>query len=141
MPIRYQLRLVLKSRATKVVIGLGSNLKPEINTREAIDLLSEIVIPISLSTFIYTKPIGIKDQPTFLNGALLGLTDYKFKDLKMKLKKIEDKLKRDRNAPKYGPRTIDLDILLWSGKIVDKDVYKRSFLKNSIKEILPDFIF
>ena len=52
------------------------------------------------------------------------------------LKKIEDRLKRDRTQPRFGPRTIDLDVVVWNGKVVDRDYYTREFLKNAVDEVL-----
>jgi 7,8-dihydro-6-hydroxymethylpterin-pyrophosphokinase len=42
---------------------------------------------------------------------------------------------RDRTAPKFGPRNIDLDIVVWNGEIVDNDYYTRDFLQKSVDEI------
>ena len=51
------------------------------------------------------------------------------------MKQVEDQLGRDREAPRFGPRSIDLDILTWNGKIVDDDVYDRYFLQDAINEL------
>jgi len=57
--------------------------------------------------------------------------------LKRRLREIESGLGRVRTANKNGPRTIDLDILVWNGEVVDADVYERGFLRDSIIELLP----
>ena len=101
-----------------------------------LDLLGLQVKITGLSEFIITKPIGIENQPDFTNGAVKILTDLSFSELTSLLKKIEDDLGRDRTAPKYGPRTIDLDIVIWNGKIVDPDYYSRDFLQQLIAELL-----
>jgi 2-amino-4-hydroxy-6-hydroxymethyldihydropteridine diphosphokinase len=54
------------------------------------------------------------------------------------LKELESKLGRVNTDNRYGPRTIDLDILVWNGEVVDEEVYEREFLRKSIKELLPD---
>jgi 2-amino-4-hydroxy-6-hydroxymethyldihydropteridine diphosphokinase len=56
-------------------------------------------------------------------------------DFKNYLKKLEDRLMRDRTTPKFGPRTIDLDIVLWDGEILDPDYHSRDFLKTVVEEI------
>ena len=61
-------------------------------------------------------------------------------ELKYWLKTLEQKLGRTKTENKNGPRTIDLDIIAWNGKVIDNEVYEREFLLNSIKEILPDII-
>jgi 2-amino-4-hydroxy-6-hydroxymethyldihydropteridine diphosphokinase len=53
------------------------------------------------------------------------------------LKDLEKHLKRVRSENKNGPRTIDLDIIVWNDQIIDNDFYEREFLKNSILELLP----
>ena len=55
------------------------------------------------------------------------------------LKQVEDQLGRKR-IEKFGPRTIDLDIVVWNDKIVDADVYERDFLRNAIQQIFPEII-
>ena len=77
-------------------------------------------------------------QPDFYNGALLMETELEQQSLKMELKRIEDILGRDRSLPKFGPRTIDLDILIWNKKVVDEDYYERDFLRKGVEEIIPD---
>ncbi len=54
------------------------------------------------------------------------------------LKNLEKKLGRVKSENKDGPRTIDLDIIVWNGKVVDSEVYEREFLINSINELLPE---
>jgi len=90
---------------------------------------------ISVSSLVRTSPIGISDQPDFLNGAAMVFTEMEMTEFKNYLKGVEDQLKRDRSAPKYGPRTIDLDIVIWDGEIVDPDYYNRDFLKKAVDEI------
>jgi 2-amino-4-hydroxy-6-hydroxymethyldihydropteridine diphosphokinase len=85
--------------------------------------------------------VGFKEQAPFLNGALLIETELDAAALKIRLREIETALGRVRAENKYGPRTIDLDILVWNGEVVDDDVYEREFLKSSIVELLPGFIF
>ena len=122
----------------EVVIGLGSNIDPEANLEQAVQELKSRFKVSKQSQWIRTKPIGIKDQPDFYNGALLMETELEQQSLKKELKRIEDLLGRDRSLPKFGPRTIDLDILIWNKKVVDKDYYERDFLRKGVEEIIPD---
>jgi 2-amino-4-hydroxy-6-hydroxymethyldihydropteridine diphosphokinase len=48
---------------------------------------------------------------------------------------IEDKLGRDRSRPKFGPREIDLDVLMFDGEIVDEDYYTRDFLQILVDQV------
>ena len=122
----------------EVVIGLGSNIDPEANLEQAVQELKSRFKVSKRSQWTRTKPIGIQDQPDFYNGALLMETELEQQSLKKELKRIEDLLGRDRSLPKFGPRTIDLDILIWNKKVVDEDYYERDFLRKGVEEIIPD---
>jgi len=117
------------------IIGIGSNIEPEQNIAATLFFLRTEQEFISVSSLIMTSPIGIPDQPDFLNGAAKIFTMMEIADFKSYLKGVEDRLKRDRTAPKYGPRTIDLDIVIWDGEIIDLDYYRRDFLKTAVDEI------
>ena len=122
----------------EVVIGLGSNIDPEANLEQAVLELKSRFKVSKRSQWTRTKPIGIQDQPDFYNGALLMETELEQQSLKKELKRIEDILGRDRSLPKFGPRTIDLDILIWNKKVVDEDYYEREFLRKGVEEIISD---
>lgn len=118
------------------IIGIGSNIDPEQNVESALFFLRQEHQLIAVSTLIKTSPLGIVDQPNFLNGAAKVLTGLQMNDFRSYLKNLEDRLKRDRTAPKFGPRTIDLDIVVWDGEIVDQDYYSRHFLRDAVNEII-----
>ncbi len=122
----------------EVVIGLGSNIDPEANLEQAVLELKSRFKVSKRSQWTRTQPIGIQDQPDLYNGALLMETELEQQSLKKELKRIEDILGRDRSLPKFGPRTIDLDILIWNKKVVDEDYYERDFLRKGVEEIIPD---
>ena len=122
----------------EVVIGLGSNIDPEANLEKAVLELKSRFKVSKRSEWTRTKPIGIQAQPDFYNGALLMETELEQQSLKKELKRIEDILGRDRSLPKFGPRTIDLDILIWNKNVVDEDYYERDFLRKGVEEIIPD---
>jgi 2-amino-4-hydroxy-6-hydroxymethyldihydropteridine diphosphokinase len=120
----------------KCIIGIGSNINPERNISDALIILRQDHQLIAVSSLIKTTPIGIADQPDFLNGAAKLLTFMEINEFSSYLKNVEDRLHRDRSAPKFGPRTIDLDIVIWDGKITDQDYYNRDFLKAVVDEII-----
>jgi len=128
----------MNSKLNEVIIGIGSNINPKINIKKTKELISTKAKILKISSFIETVPLGVKKQNNFINGSILITTDMNKNALEFWLRNLEDKLGRMRTLNKYGPRTIDLDILVWNGKVVDGDVYKRSFLRSSIEELLPD---
>lgn len=119
------------------VIALGSNINPRKNTETALRAIAEAFTLIKKSQFIFTEPIGYKNQPDFLNGSVLVQTELGETEINDELKQIENKLGRKRNGLRYGPRTIDLDLVLFNGRVMDEDVFERDFLKRSIQELLP----
>ena len=128
--------------ANKVIaiIGVGSNIEPEVNVKRAESAICEITEIIGKSTFAYTKPLKFQDQPDFLNGAFLISTKMGLDELITKLKEIEIQLGRTKTENKDGPRTIDLDVVFYDNKIVDDEVFKRDFLKKAVLELLPNLI-
>jgi len=125
-------------KVNRVVIGVGSNIRPEENIRRAKAAIQSAHELVKVSSFVKTEPLGFKEQDRFTNGAFLVNTDMDSDELKAWLKDIENKLGRINTYNKYGPRTIDLDILVWNGEVVDDEVNERAFLKESIHELLPE---
>ena len=117
---------------------MGSNIDPEKNIKKAQEAIASEFNLIQASTFIKTEPVEFKEQPMFVNGAVLIETVIDYRELKARLNDLETKLGRVRTENKNGPRTIDLDILVWNEDIVDKYVYEREFLAESVKELLPE---
>ena len=99
-------------------IALGSNLASpwgdrEANLREAVKRVGKLGTVHAVSSFHDTAPVGITDQPRFLNAALLLQTELEPLELMRSLLAIERSMGRDRaSAAAKGPRTIDLDLLL-----------------------------
>ena len=119
------------------IIGLGSNIDPQLNIKAAEEILANHFKVLEKSKFVTTQAIGDIPQPDFINGAMLVTTDQNFESLKQILKDIEIKLGRQKQHKKFDPRTIDLDILIWNDKVVDKDFYTRDFVKKSVLQLLP----
>ena len=131
-------------------LGLGANLgNREENIKNAISKLSshpEILIK-NRSSMIKTKPYGNIDQPDFINSVIEIDTDLPAETLLSKCLTVENELGRKRNE-KWGPRTIDIDILFYNDQIINSqkltiphpDLHHRKFVLNSLNEICPDFI-
>jgi 2-amino-4-hydroxy-6-hydroxymethyldihydropteridine diphosphokinase len=117
------------------IIGIGSNIEAHLNIQEMLRLLSEEVEIVQVSQMIQTMPIGMIKQPDYTNGAVRIRTKMDLETLTLYLKKLEDQMGRDRSQEKFGPRNIDLDILIWNNTIVDDDYYTRDFLRNSAAEL------
>lgn len=118
------------------IVGIGSNLDAGKNIEQMLEILSTHVQIIKVSTFLITKPIGIINQPDYTNGAVKINTELDRANFELLMKSIEDRMGRDRSAPKFGPRNIDLDLVVWNGEIVDDDYYTRDFLQKTVDEII-----
>jgi 2-amino-4-hydroxy-6-hydroxymethyldihydropteridine diphosphokinase len=125
----------LQEKKHLCIIGVGSNIDPDENVACALAILRREAEVISVSQFIKTAPVGNEDQPDFLNGAVKVLTVEEKNVFNFYLKSIEDRLNRDRSAPKYGPRIIDLDMVAWDGEIIDPDYYQRDYLRKVVDEV------
>jgi 2-amino-4-hydroxy-6-hydroxymethyldihydropteridine diphosphokinase len=108
----------------RAIIAVGSNIYPLENVNRAIDILCCEQTVLYTSKFLWTKPVGYQQQPDFYNGAVYIATKLKQAELKQYLKSIEVRLKRIKTAIKSGPRTIDLDIIVWNQQVVDNDIYQ-----------------
>jgi len=135
---------------SRVYIGIGSNLgKREENCRKAIDAVSEIQCArlLSKSSLYETEPLGVKDQPWFINCVVSIDTSLTPEELLKELHKIEKKMGRTSDR-KWMPRIIDLDILFFNDQFVDSsqlviphpEAHRRRFVLQPLLEIAPDFV-
>jgi 2-amino-4-hydroxy-6-hydroxymethyldihydropteridine diphosphokinase len=109
--------------ALKAYVGLGSNLGNRKATLEAaLSLLScqPGVELVAVSSFRETDPVGYADQPRFVNAAAEVETALRPRALLDRLLVVEHALGRTREGPRFGPRTIDLDLLLYGQLEIDE---------------------
>jgi len=125
----------------EVIISIGSNIDPKVNIENAKLKVAEIAFLKKVSTFYETKPKKYLEQDNFLNGAFLVETNDNIGIFRQKLKEIEIILKRIKTENKAGPRTIDLDIIVWNEKVVDEVFYHWEFVYQTVLEVKPDLKF
>ena len=107
---------------TRAYVGLGANLGPrEVTLLRAVDLLAAAdgVEIVAVSQLRETDPVGVVDQPAFLNGAVAIDTTLAPRALLDVLLETERALGRVRDE-RWGPRTIDLDLLVYGDQVVDE---------------------
>jgi 2-amino-4-hydroxy-6-hydroxymethyldihydropteridine diphosphokinase len=102
-------------------VGLGSNLGDrQDNLSRALERLEELG-PVRVSSVQETDPVGVTDQPRFLNAVAEVETELPARELLVRLLAIERSLGRDRATEvRWGPRTIDLDLLLYGDETIDE---------------------
>jgi 2-amino-4-hydroxy-6-hydroxymethyldihydropteridine diphosphokinase len=132
----------------RAYVGLGANLGPkEVTLLRAVDRLGEEpgIEVLELSRLRETDPVGNVDQPAFLNGAVAIETTLAPRELLDALLRIERELGRVRDGERWGPRTIDLDLLLYGGEVVDEPglrvphprLHERRFALEPLAELDP----
>lgn len=123
----------------KFYLSLGSNINAEANIILAIEKLQKILDNSEYSSVHQTKAEGFEGDD-FLNLVMSGDSELSFDDLNKKLKDIEDEAGRNRDAPKFSARTLDIDIVLQvdDEEIIfeSHEVAKYSFVSEPLKELL-----
>jgi 2-amino-4-hydroxy-6-hydroxymethyldihydropteridine diphosphokinase len=132
----------------KAVVALGANIgKPQEQMDLAIAMLREATDVIAISSYYKTKPVGGPEQPDYLNAVCLLESDLPALDLLSLLHGIEKSLGRERNE-RWGPRTIDLDLIQYGALLSAADelqlphprAHERRFVLEPWHEIEPDAI-
>ena len=126
-------------------VALGSNLgDPEANLRGALARIARVATVEDVSSAHRTEPVGLREQPWFLNAVARIRTDLAPRELLAALKRIEEEMGRRRDVLQ-GPRTIDLDLLLYDDLEVDEPglriphprMQERRFVLAPLAEIAP----
>lgn len=127
---------------TVAYVGLGSNLGDrESLIREAAELIGAT----RLSTIIETEPWGYEQQPKFLNAVAEVDTPLTARAFLEQLLEVEGRLGRERPGRRWGPRTIDLDLLLYGDEELDEPglvvphphLEERMFVLEPLAELVP----
>lgn len=122
-----------------ICLILGSNIQPQINISRAIRLLKKSICVKSISSAWETDPVGTIG-PNFINVAILATTHLSIKKLKFQLlRQVENRLGRQRFSDKYAPRTMDIDIVIFDGNVVDQNLWQEPYLILTCAEVLPLF--
>ncbi|MAZ30627.1 MAG: 2-amino-4-hydroxy-6-hydroxymethyldihydropteridine diphosphokinase [Flavobacteriales bacterium] len=123
----------------KFYLSIGSNINAEANIILAIEKLQKILDNSEYSSVHQTKAEGFEGDD-FLNLVVAGESSLSFEGLNKKLKEIEDESGRNRDAPKFSARTLDIDIVLQIGDeeilFESDEIEKYSFVSEPLKELL-----
>ena len=133
---------------TRAYVGLGANLGDrETTICRAVELLEATpgIEVVGRSSLRETEPVGYLDQPRFLNGAVALETTLEPRELLERLLEVERALGRSREGPPQGPRTIDLDLLLYGAEELDEPglrvphprLHERVFVLEPLAELAP----
>ncbi|HEY2542339.1 MAG TPA: 2-amino-4-hydroxy-6-hydroxymethyldihydropteridine diphosphokinase [Gaiellaceae bacterium] len=134
---------------TRAYIALGSNLGDrEATIRDAVAELDREpgIAVVAVSTLVDTEPVGVVDQPRFLNGVAAVDAELAARDLLALLLDVERRFGRSREgAVPQGPRTLDLDLLLYGDAEIDEPglvvphprMHEREFVLGPLAEVAP----
>jgi 2-amino-4-hydroxy-6-hydroxymethyldihydropteridine diphosphokinase len=136
---------------TRAYVGLGANLGDrEATLRSAVDALAaeEGIAVVGVSTLRETEPVGVVGQPRFLNGAVALDTTLQARELLERLLAVEQRFGRVRVAGEHGPRTLDLDLLLYGEERIEEPglavphprLHKRRFVLEPLAELDPGLV-
>lgn len=137
---------------TLAYIALGSNqASPLEQVTHALDAIATIPQSrvVAISSFYRTPPLGPQDQPDYLNAAVALETELSAEDLLTHTQRIELEHGRVRKAERWGPRTLDIDIMLFGNLTIATptltvphyDMKNRAFMLVPLLEIAPDSAF
>ena len=137
---------------TRVYIAIGSNLaSPLEQVNAAVTALAAIPDSrmVAVSSFYRTPPLGPQDQPDYLNAAVALDTHLQAEALLDHTQRIELQQGRQRKAERWGPRTLDLDIMLFGDAVINSerltvphyDMKNRGFMLWPLYEIAPTLHF
>ena len=129
----------------EVFLGLGSNIGDSRQIlKNAIEELKKIGTVVAVSSFYKTEPVGVKDQPWFVNCVVKIETELEPIALLQETQKIENMFGRERTLH-WGPRTLDIDILFYDTLVVQTPelkiphpcLHERRFVLEPLMEIEP----
>jgi 2-amino-4-hydroxy-6-hydroxymethyldihydropteridine diphosphokinase len=132
----------------KAYLGVGANLQDKVaNVHKAIMMVdAQEGCAVSAASSIYiTKPVGLEDQPDFANAVVEIRTTLGPYELLELCNRVEDEMERERTI-RWGPRVIDMDILLYEDVNIDEErltvphprMMERAFVLVPLAEIAPD---
>ncbi|MCR6652593.1 MAG: 2-amino-4-hydroxy-6-hydroxymethyldihydropteridine diphosphokinase [Cellvibrionaceae bacterium] len=129
----------------RVFLGLGSNQKPEFHIARALDALSESFGDLNISPVYESAAVGFSGA-NFLNLVVEIETSLAVKDLLQTLRAIENDNGRDRSAPRFSGRTLDIDILLYGDAVGEVDgvtlpraeILTNAFVLQPLADLAPD---
>ena len=133
---------------TRAYVALGANLGDRERTLQAaVAALGEEdgIEVVAVSTLRETEPVGVGEQPRYLNGAVALETTLTARELLERLLAVEQRFGRVRIAGEHGPRTLDLDLLLYGDEEIDEPgltvphprLHERRFVLEPLAEVAP----
>jgi 2-amino-4-hydroxy-6-hydroxymethyldihydropteridine diphosphokinase len=133
------------TRPAVVALSLGSNINRYQHLSQALDALADAFGELRCSPVYESESVGF-DGSNFLNSVVVIETVLGLEDINPILKQIEDNNGRDRNGPKFGPRTLDIDVLTYGNLVGEHqgvelprhETARNAFVLKPMADLLPD---
>lgn len=132
----------------RVAVGLGSNLGDRAaNLRLGLEGLRRLLDDVVCSSVFETDPRHLRDQPRFLNACCVGRTRLTPRRLLAELQQLERAAGRRPGGRRFGPRVLDLDLVLYGDRVIDEEdlivphprLRERAFVLVPLREIAADW--
>ncbi len=132
----------------RVAVGVGSNLGArEEHVRTGLEALGGLLRDLRVSSVYETRPVGDSRQPDFLNLCCVGVAYASARELLESLLRVELEAGRRRGPRRFGPRTLDLDLLLYGDLMLDEPglrvphprLVERAFVLLPLAELAPEW--
>ncbi len=131
----------------QVYVAAGSNVEPERHLARAVAELERAFGPLVVSPWYRNTAAGFEGDD-FINFAVQFATDLPARDVLARLHRIEEACGRPRSAPKWAPRTMDLDILLYGAQVSEEprlvlprpDLLRRAYMLGPLADIAPNLV-
>ncbi len=131
----------------QVYVGIGSNVEREANIRSGVDALREQFGDVAVSTVYESAAVGFDGDP-FYNLVAHFETGSTLEVLGAALRQIEDAHQRDRSLPSFGPRTLDIDLLLFDDVVLHQgklqlprdEIEKQAFVLRPLAELSGELV-
>lgn len=134
----------MKRASHSILISVGSNVNKDENTRKGLNAMSHRFQKMSLSQVFESESIGFSGD-NFLNLVVKAYTTQSINDVCRTLKTIEKNCGRVRNAEKFAPRTLDLDLLTYDNVVCSKpvtlpreEILYNAFVLQPMADLVPD---
>ena len=124
----------------EAILLLGSNIQPRENLSRALKILRNLCKVSRTSDIYQTRAVG-SPGPDFLNQAVIIHTDLNIAGIKDKIiTPIELTLQRVRVEDKYAPRTIDVDLIMLNGEVLDQNLWNQYFAAKPVSDLAPNLL-
>lgn len=131
----------------QVYVAAGSNVEPERHLAAAVAGLERAFGPLRVSPWYRNAAAGFTGAD-FINFAVGFETDWPVREVRARLHRIEEDCGRPRDAPKWAPRTMDLDILLYGDQVSEEpglvlprpDLLRRAYMLGPLADLAPDLV-